>query len=155
MWGYNWTILTLGSETIQSFLFRIRFIGCNAASYIRLHVLFIDIGMSLPESRSVARYLSQYLHANTLSDLSQLDGPLIYAGEVLQVLPHPVNDANLVSITTGLRDDVSIVTVVVVVWCMRHCHCGRKLNYDILGFFQKEIFVQLGILDNLESPIHE
>ena len=55
-------------------------------------------------------YLSTYTQIR--SDLSQLDDPLINAEEVLQVLPYPVNHANLVSITTRSRDDVSMANVV-------------------------------------------
>ena len=46
------------------------------------------------------------------SDPSQLDEPLISAEEVLQGLPYPVNDTNLVSITTRSRDDISMANVV-------------------------------------------
>ena len=51
-------------------------------------------------------------HTQIRSYLSQLDEPLISAEEVLQVLPYPVNHANLVSITTRSRDDISMANVV-------------------------------------------
>ena len=51
-------------------------------------------------------------YTQLLSDLSQLEDPLISAEEVLQFPPYPVNHANLVSITTRSRDDVSMANVV-------------------------------------------
>ena len=70
----------------------------------------------------------QCTYTQIQSDLSQLDEPLTSAEEVLQPRPYPVNHANLVSITTGLRDDdVSMATVVVVL----HETLSLRLNTEV------------------------